>query len=406
MRKETVITLAILLLTAGYLTQTKAILESSIVIGSYGSVYYDPDQMDSVSLIVALDGSGNFTDIQDAIDAVPPNTLGHITVRSGTYILNPQYHWPFKSIILKSNIVLRGEGIDQTIIKSFPDKQPVGSSIRATTIASGTIESVWIEDLTIIQNGSPDNRGNGAIKLGGCTNVTIRNIKVTDVTGEALQFSGNDNLVENCIFNRSWTGIGIAGPNDGAIIRNNQVFNTVGDAIFPQALGGPVINCLIESNYCENIGDTAIDITGIKEKGYRQQNIQAIGNTIVNGLIRITGADHIIIRDNIIRHGAISIDPGEDNPTDVLIQGNFIEGFPWEPTNYDPTYYSAGVFGKGYNVTVTSNIIFSNRTTALYAVATWGTWIVTNNGLLVPGKSGNAAVNAHGLIQGNYEYVP
>ena len=407
MRKETVLALAILLLIAGSLNQTKAMLESSFVIGAYGSVYHDPDQ-NSVSLVVALDGSGNFTDIQDAIDAVPPDTFGYITVKAGTYTLNPQYHYPYKTIILKSNINLRGEGIDQTVIKSFPDKQPVGGNIRANAMTGGTIENVLVEDLTVIQNGSPDNQGYGGIRLGTCTNVTVRNIKITDVTGEALSFSGTAK-VENCIIDRVWTGICIRAGN-GSIIRGNRVYNTGGDAIFPQPIGGTVNDCWIEGNYLENITDTGIDITGsttidpitgAKISQYRHNNITAIGNTLINGSIRVSGADNIHLLNNRIFRGYVGIDPGALHPINVEVRGNWIEDFGLVGKASEH-----GIGGNGYYVVIDSNTIFSYRPEALWAVNTWGSWNVTNNALLVPGKSGNAAANSRGRVQGNFAYVP
>jgi polygalacturonase len=379
--------------------------EPQVVIGTFGSINLNSGTPSSVTYVVALDGSGDFTDIQSAIDAVPPTALGTIIVKSGIYDLNPQYYYPYKSIVLKSNIILRGEGIDQTIIRSFPDKQPYGSNIRRTTIiADEQLDNVIIENLTVIQNGTPDLKGYGGIRLGSCTNVIVRNVMVTDVTGEALQISGNA-LVEDCFFDRIWTGIAISGPSDGAVVRNNYIYNTGGDGIFPQATGGAVTNLVIENNHLEHITDTAIDITGDKTKGIRHQNIVAIGNEIVNGSIRISGADNIQLLNNTITYGQISVDPGQGHPTNIQISGNIIVDFPHNlPIGVDPTYTSAAIIGNGYDVIIDSNMMFSDDPDALWAISTWGSWTVTNNALTVPGKVGNAAVQSSGLVQGNYEY--
>src|SRR4030065_1963816 len=56
----------------------------------------------SVTFVVALDGSGNYRDIQTAINAVPANTQGTIIVKAGLYDLNPQYTYPYHIITLKS----------------------------------------------------------------------------------------------------------------------------------------------------------------------------------------------------------------------------------------------------------------------------------------------------------------
>jgi hypothetical protein len=362
--------------------------------------------LSSINYVVALDGSGHFTDIQKAIDAVPANTFGTITIKAGIYDLNPQYKYPFNSITLKSNIILRGEGIDKTIIRAFPDKQPFGSSVRYNVITSNTIENVAIEDLTVIQNGTPDNLGWGAIRLGTSTNVAVRNIKITDVTGEALSYKGPV-IVENCIIDRVWTGILILGPSQGGIIRNNRVFNTGGDGIFPGANFGAITDLLVENNHLENITDVAIDIVGVYNQGIRHSYITAKGNKIVNGVIRVSGSDYISLIGNTLKDGFISIDAGQGHPTNVNVRENWIESFPLKrKAGGDSTYTSAGIHGTGNVITITNNTIFSYSSEAQYAVSTWGSWTVTNNALLVPGKSGNAAANSRGLVQGNYEYKP
>jgi len=68
-------------------------LEASVIIGASGSINWD-SQSTSVTFVVALDGSGDFTDIQSAIDAVPPTATGTIIIKSGTYDLNPNYNYP------------------------------------------------------------------------------------------------------------------------------------------------------------------------------------------------------------------------------------------------------------------------------------------------------------------------
>jgi parallel beta-helix repeat protein len=295
------------------------LISSSQAISAHGSI--DP----VFRFAVALDGSGNFTDIQSAIDAVPSGAKGVITVKAGIYDLNPAYQYPFQSIVVKSNLTIEGMGIDRTIITSFPDKQPFGSGIRAMSMTSvDNIENLIIENLTVIQNGTPDNLGWGAIDLrgGANANVQIRNVKVTDVTGAAIEIPQFDNVVvENCTIERAWTGISLEGGSGGSI-KGNRIVNTGGDGIFPQALGGlSVTDVMIEGNYLENIGDTGIDITSASDSPPHER-ITAQNNTLKNACLRVSDSQNVQILANTFDNGYIDVDNGAGPVINVTVEGN------------------------------------------------------------------------------------
>jgi hypothetical protein len=276
---------------------------------------------------VALDGSGDFTDIQKAIDAVPSSSEGVIEIMDGVYDLNPSLTYPFKSIIVRSNLTMTGMGIDRTVIRSFPTKQSFGSNIRAISIASrDNIENLVMENMTVVQNGTPDNIGWGAIDLRAGTNenVTVRNVKVTDVTGAAIGIARFDNvIVENSIIERAWTGIVLAGGSNG-LLRGNRIINTTGDGIFPRGGNGlSVTDLKIEDNYLENIGDTGIDITGISGLPPHER-IVALHNTLNNASIRVSHAQHVEVSGNIIEGGHIDADSGAGQAVDITVKANNI----------------------------------------------------------------------------------
>lgn len=302
--------------------QVYASLYSTIGISSYGSINQ------TYHFVVALDGSGDFTDIQSAINAVPASANAIIEIKEGLYDLNPNFKYPYKSIVVKSNLVIRGEGIDRTIIRSFPTKQPPGSNIRAMSITSqGDIENLVVEDLTVIQNGSPDNLGWSCIDLrgGSNTNVTIRNVKVTDVTGAGIEAPKFDNLViENCIIENVWTGIALNGGTNG-LVKGNKIVNTAGDGIFPQTTSNnlSVTDTLIEDNYLENIGDTGIDITSAAGRPPHER-ITAQYNTLKNAHIRVSYAYNIKLIGNTIENGFICIDAGQGTPINITVEKNKI----------------------------------------------------------------------------------
>ena len=369
-------------------------------IASSGSIVYIN------RFIVALDGSGDFDDIISAVNAVPSGERGIIEIKAGIYDLNPTFKYPFKYIPARSGITIRGEGIDQTIIRSFPTLQPVGSSVRAPTIYSTEpVVGFTLENLTLIQNGSPDNMGYGAISIRGSLNqdIVIRNIKVTDATGAGIGIRYISNvLVENCIIERVWTGITVAGGSNG-IIRGNTIINTGGDGIYPQSVSDtPVTDLVIEDNYLENINDTGIDITSVNAAP-PHTNIIVQRNTLINAHIRISNAEHIQLIDNVLINGKswIDVDSGAGRPVDILIQGNELTSSQEAGIGIyggkecqvidniiimtDP---GAGVIQTGLSVAVWDVDLIENNTitgSANYGID-FGGWDISNNQVTIRGN--------------------
>jgi hypothetical protein len=281
------------------------------------------------SFTVALDGSGDYTNIQSAINAIPSFSKGVVLIKQGVFDLNPAINYPYKSIVVKSNLTITGEGIDKTIIRSFPAKQAYGSSVRAMSVTStGDVENLVVENLTIIQNGTPDNLGWSAIDLRGGTNtkITIRNVKVTDITGagiEVRQF--NDVTIDNCTIERAFTGIALDGGKNGWV-RDCRVVNMTGDGVFTQPMSAwnmSVTDVAIERNYIENTGDTGIDITSLSGLPPHER-IRIEGNRLNNSHMRICHSRQVNVTGNTITNGYISVDNGQGRPLNVLVNGNKI----------------------------------------------------------------------------------
>ena len=288
-----------------------------------------PTPEPALTLTVAKDGTGDYTDIQTAINAAPTTQTTQILIKTGLYDLNPQLRYPYKSIIVKSNIILKGEGIDQTIIRSFPTKQPAGSAIRAPTILSQTnIQNLHIQDLTIIQNGSPDNQGWNAIDLRGGTNthITIQNIKIRDVTGAGISVPRfSDLMINNVDVQTAWTGIAIGGGSE-CTVQNSRIVNTEGDGIFPQGYqptASRITDLRIIDNYINNAGDTGLDITSPRNL-LPHERILLEGNTIIDTHIRVSNSYYVTIRDNTITDGSVCADCGQARPGNITVEGNRI----------------------------------------------------------------------------------
>jgi len=87
---------------------------------------YDPNEM----LVVAADGSGNFSTINDAINFAPNNSMVRIViyVKEGVYDENveiPSY---------KTNIVMLGDGSDSTMITGNRSVVDGWTTFRSATL--------------------------------------------------------------------------------------------------------------------------------------------------------------------------------------------------------------------------------------------------------------------------------
>jgi hypothetical protein len=285
-------------------------------------------------------------------------------------------------ITVRSNLTIRGEGMDKTIVKTFPTTQPYGSNIRSMSVTStGDIRNLVIENMTIIQNGTPDNMGWSAIDLRGGTNtnITIRNVKVTDITGAGIEIPRFNNImIDNCTVERAFTGIALDGGKN-AEARNCRIVNTTGDGIFPQPTPKwnlSVTDLLIEGNYVENSGDTGIDVTSLKGLSPHER-IRIENNILNNSYIRICYAHDVNVTNNTLTNGYISVDNGQGRPVDVLVLGNTIT----TSTNVGIGFYGAE------NCSALKNQVYmtspaGNNTQAGIAVGVWGTALIEDNTII------------------------
>ena len=100
-------------------------------------------------IVVAKDGSGNFTTLKDALNAVPLSYLGNTTI----YVKKGTYYEKDTIVANKSHLLIKGEDKDSTII-TYDDYS--GIVVGGTTIGTSTSQSVWVrandvtfQDITI-----------------------------------------------------------------------------------------------------------------------------------------------------------------------------------------------------------------------------------------------------------------
>lgn len=82
-------------------------------------------------VVVAADGTGNFSRVQDAVDSVPPKSQSRyvIHIKKGLYreyVQIPADRW---------NVVLLGDGIDQTIISGSRNAQDGWKTHESATVS-------------------------------------------------------------------------------------------------------------------------------------------------------------------------------------------------------------------------------------------------------------------------------
>ena len=263
------------------------------------------------TVIVAADGTGNFKDIQSAVDALPNG--GKVLIKEGIYTID-------KSINLAKNMAVIGSG-DNTVVKLGNNVDPV--PLRGIFSIKNK-ENILISDLKIDGNmaNNPTFEQWGrqvGISMWDSRNITIRRINIIDIPhtgvfsirldgcliddvtvrragyggrGIHIYFSNNcmitncyteipapgfdgvylDNTnnskIINCIaINSQWDGLGIFGPHAyNNEIRDSTSLHSGGGNIFVSASGNRIIN-----NVC-NYGQTGIWLGG-EPFGWARNNL-------------------------------------------------------------------------------------------------------------------------------------
>lgn len=117
---------------------------------------YDP----SVRIIVAADGSGNFTSVQEAVNFAPNNS----EYRTFIYVKQGIYEENVEIPSNKANIVLLGDGSDVTVITGKRSVADGWTTFRSATVAvSG--EGFLARDITFENTAGPENHQAVALRI-------------------------------------------------------------------------------------------------------------------------------------------------------------------------------------------------------------------------------------------------
>ena len=168
-------------------------LQTSNVIQAAGTIKYRP------IVIVAKDGSGNFTDIRSALDAWFEDAL--IYVKAGVYEEN--------ALDIPSGCHITGEEGTQVI-----NSDDAIDTFRAWGTSDNWLSNIVLENFYI-------KGGRNAIFFSRVDSCTIRNVEVDSAAQGILFERSSNNLFENLYVHDSYSGFGLA-VNGGSY---NKIIN-------------------------------------------------------------------------------------------------------------------------------------------------------------------------------------
>lgn len=259
------------------------------------------------NVIVAADGTGDYDNIQDGINDLPPNG-GTVTIKEGTYVIkNPPL------TILKSSVTLQGAGIG-TLIRPDAGTVPANGIIIDIGNNSDQFNDIYIKDVKITgttdASDDPDAIRVRKVENFNCINVVFRGITsgfdATIILSANCEFARLDNIFMD-------EGV-LEVEGDDTIITNIRTSSGEIDIAADRCI---VSNCIISS-------DDNISIDG--------DNCIVMGNILRNadntaGVYLKSGADKNMIMGNIIKDGASGVHIGDlGTCVDNVVVGNICTG--------------------------------------------------------------------------------
>lgn len=309
---------------------------------------------------VAADGSGDFTSIQDAIDASSDGDT--IFVKAGDYNIT-------STIVIDKSVTLLGAqaGVDPRADAGLRTEGDAAESIIDGGGSLDTLIRIAADNVTI--DGFDVGNGTGDLIESEVTvaSPVIRYSFVHDSTGdEGLQIrNASDAIIEfNNVFNTVGDGINLSGSSTDGNVRFNEVHDTssVNAAIY---LDGAQ-NTNVEGNLIHGVGVNDAIKFGAKEG----TDVNESGGQAINNVIRDVADDAISIFMSDVTvsgnqisgsdgtNGAIFVDYAVDN---IAITGNTVQD-NGNTTDDNVTFgIRVGKDSIPTNVTVTGNDLSNNE---------------------------------------------
>ena len=215
--------------------------------------------------IVAADGTGDYTDIQTAIDALPAGG-GVVYIKEGTYTISAAIE------IQKSNVTLFGAGASTVITQA----DSTDDNMIELGDGSSSYTNIVVADLKLDGNSANQTANKyGIFITATTTDCKVQRNWVDDIKNEGIYVAAtaDRNLIsENTVSDATEDGILCAGSTEGNIISNNVCYSNTRNGIW---VGSG--NNLVEGNICYDNGPDGSNLgSGI--------HIEFSGNLITSNL--------------------------------------------------------------------------------------------------------------------------
>ena len=216
--------------------------------------------------VVATDGTGDFTDIQEAIDSLPSGG-GVVYIKEGTHTITTELTIPNSNIALigagrsteiktTSNIsMLRATSksgllVSQILFTGSGSGNANNHAIIWTTVIDSVIKDCWIENAG----------GFGILCTSNCNNIKIINNTISSIANRALSIAATSEtniIMGNTVTSTNLDGLHLAGCSRTIVIGNT--FESCGDNGLLMGAGSN--KNIIQGNIFSNNIDDGIDVS-------------------------------------------------------------------------------------------------------------------------------------------------
>jgi len=301
---------------AGWLNAQSDFHDHYYLVYKSGSTYYAKSGLTGV---VDYSNSDFVTVMNSAIGDVNSAGGGTIFLRAGVYTVNSAIN------IIISNVTLKGEGKDATILRcgtatvnmiiKDDNTATTNFSIKDMTIdgnnISGQLLNLVDNTTGILLQNVKFTKGNssGPQVIGGdaIANVIIKNCDFTaaNAGGDLIGLACNNLLIEGCYFTRTVSGGGLTfGLGKDLKIINNHWVDYVGyGAISLENISGDFENVLIQGNTFRNCsGGNSVNTASGGGSGNTFQNVSIVDNILIDsgGILMGKYFSDLLIQGNIL----------------------------------------------------------------------------------------------------------